>query len=372
MKPATTNSWRPWVFSFSQSRGAPALRVHRARALADDPLEPLRPRGLQERRAVLERLGEPHDRVRPDDRGEPRPPLLERASHQDLTAGLEAVEGVVDQPRAPFLHRREARATAIVERADLPVEDSVAGYPAGKRRGDRREARREVLVVARPKRAKAAANVCDRPVAVELDLVLPGARGRKLRRERRQHRLVAAVRRSCVAVVAAADQEPVDLLAVEMRRHERPDSPETLAGEPDLQAAVPLLLQELVGAPVPDLDVARAVLPARDLAREGRVFERMVLDMNREGLLSRLRWDPLGNGPRGERPGPLEPEVVVEAPRRVLLHDEDRCATRLRARRSSRCERLRRLGRVALFAVAVQPVYLQPRLLPIHRMSIPG
>ena len=46
------------------------------------------------------------------------------------------------------------------------------------------------------------------------------------------------------------------------------------------QAAVLLLLHELVGPLVPELDCSGSVLPLGDLALEGCVLERMVLDMN--------------------------------------------------------------------------------------------
>ena len=58
--------------------------------------------------------------------------------------------------------------------------------------------------------------------------------------------------------------------------------------QPDGETAVRLLLDEVVGATVPDLDEPGAVVPFRDLSLEGRVVERMVLDVHREVLLTRL------------------------------------------------------------------------------------
>ncbi len=52
------------------------------------------------------------------------------------------------------------------------------------------------------------------------------------------------------------------------------------------EPAVLLLLDELVGAPIPDLDGAGAVLARRDLALEIAVVERVVLDVHREVPLS--------------------------------------------------------------------------------------
>ena len=131
-----------------------------------------------------------------------------------------------------------------------------------------------------------------------------------------------------------------------MRGDERPRSLEPLAVEPDGQAAVGLLLDELVRAVVPDLDRAGAVVALRDLARERRVLERMILDVNGEVLLARLERHAFRHGPGGEHAVALEAEVVVQAPRVVPLHDEDRClAAALPAKR------FRRLLAVALALV---------------------
>ena len=92
----------------------------------------------------------------------------------------------------------------------------------------------------------------------------------------------------------------------------------------DGEAAVALLLDELVRAGVPDLDGAGAVVALRDLALEGRVVERVILDVDGERALAGLERHALRHRPRGERAVPLEPEVVVEAPRVVALDDEDR------------------------------------------------
>ena len=102
--------------------------------------------------------------------------------------------------------------------------------------------------------------------------------------ESREHQRYVrpAATRSGGGVVPLADQQPVLLLAVEMGRHERPGPVEPRPVQPDGQPSVLLLLEQLVGAAVPDLDRARAVLPARDLALERRVLERMVLHVHGE------------------------------------------------------------------------------------------
>src|SRR4029079_417886 len=122
---------------------------------------------------------------------------------------------------------------------------------------------------------------------------------------------------------ALAEDQPVLLLAVEVRRDERPDAGQALALEANREPAVPLLLDELVRAVIPDLDGACAVVALRDLALELRVLDRVVLDVDGEVLRARLEGDALGDGPRGEGAVALEPEVVVEPPRVVALDDED-------------------------------------------------
>ena len=119
--------------------------------------------------------------------------------------------------------------------------------------------------------------------------------------------------------------------------------------ETHCQLAVGLLLQELVGAVIPDLDRSRAVLAGRDLTGERGVLERVVLDVHGEGAAARLERHPLGHGPRGEGTFPLEPEVVVEPPGVVTLDDEDRVAGAPPAP-----ERLGRLAGISLALVGVE------------------
>ena len=109
-----------------------------------------------------------------------------------------------------------------------------------------------------------------------------------------------------------------------MRRDEGPRSLEALAVEPERQAAVLLLLEQLVRAPVPDLHSPGAVLALRDLALECSVLERMVFDVDREVLLAGLERHAFGHSPAGQCAVALEAQVVVERSRLVALDDEDR------------------------------------------------
>ena len=265
-----------------------------------------------------------------------------------LAVDLEHVEDVVDERAGALLHDREARSSLLVEGADLTVEDAVGGADGPlERPGDGREALGQVVAPPAREGGLATGDGSDRPIAVPLHLVEPLVAGRNGVGQRRQHRLVPAARASVLdgAVVLLAEEQPVLLVAVELRRHERPQALEALAGEPDGEAAVGLLLDEVVGPVVPDLDRAGAVLAGGDLALEPGVVERMVLDVHGEVALPGLERDPLGNGPARQGAVALEAEVVVEAARVVALDDEHRLA-----RPSPSAERL---GRLALAPFAL-------------------
>ena len=102
------------------------------------------------------------------------------------------------------------------------------------------------------------------------------------------------------------------------------------------QPSVALLLDELVGAAVPDLHRAGAVLALRNLALERRILERVVLDVHGEPSRSGLQRQALRDRPAGERAVPLQPQVVVEPARVVALDDETRALVAPRHRRMAR------------------------------------
>src|SRR6478736_8528666 len=129
-------------------------------------------------------------------------------------------------------------------------------------------------------------------------------------------------RRRAVSVSLAQDQ-PVLRIAVQLRRHERPHAFQPLAVQADGQPPVLLLLDELVGAPVPDLHGAGPVLAGRDLALETGVAERVILDVDGQRALAGLERDALRDRPARKRPVPLQAEVVVEPAGVVALNYED-------------------------------------------------
>ena len=304
---------------------ATALGVARRRPLRHHALEMLFGRRLEQRFAVVERAGELDDRVRREQLLEPSPALGQRQVDRRLAVDLEHVEHLVREPAAPLLHRREARPAVRVERHDLAVDDRVGrAQRLGELLRHDREPLRQVVASARDELGFAAAHVGEGPIPVPLRLELPALAARQLLRQGREHRPVGCGAAGRRPLVALAEYEPVLLVAGEVRRHERPRSLETLAVQPHGEAAVALLLEELVRAAVPDLDRARAVVPLRDLALEAPVLERMVLDVDREVLLAGLERDAFRHRPRGEDAVALEPEVVVQPPRVVPLNDEDR------------------------------------------------
>ena len=117
------------------------------------------------------------------------------------------------------------------------------------------------------------------------------------------------------------------------RRRRRADDRKTpaqlLAVQAELQLAVVdgLLRVGCLGigrerAPVPDDDVAAAVLTLRDDALEVEVLDRVVLDMNGHPAHGRVEARALGDRPRDEHAFDLEAEVVMEPGGAVTLDDE--------------------------------------------------
>src|SRR5947207_14459502 len=103
-----------------------------------------------------------------------------------------------------------------------------------------------------------------------------------------------------------------------------------------------------VDAAVPHDHFARAVLAGRDHALERGVVEGMVLGLRREALFARIECRSLGNGPGLEHAVAFQAQIVVQAPRGMLLDDEEKRATALG---DGRRRGLRRGAEAALCAV---------------------
>src|SRR5690242_8194383 len=78
----------------------------------------------------------------------------------------------------------------------------------------------------------------------------------------------------------------------------------------------------LPGAAVPEEHRAAAVFAGRDDPLELAVIERMILDVNGEPPLLRVEARPFRHRPALQHAVQFETEIVVQAPRRVLLDDE--------------------------------------------------
>src|ERR1051326_9230336 len=75
-------------------------------------------------------------------------------------------------------------------------------------------------------------------------------------------------------------------------------------------------------AAVPDDDRAAAVLALGDVALELEIVERMVFGANRKPLLARHQARSSRHRPALEHAVELEPQIVMQPARRVLLHHE--------------------------------------------------
>ncbi len=276
------------------------------------------------------------------------PALDERQLDQRLRVELEQVEDDEDERARAVLEEREPCAARLVERADLRIEDGVRRAGSELRSpGGWTKALRQIVSVPARERRLTTRDRHERAEAVPLRLVHPALSTGQALGRRREHRRVPA-RRGRRAVLA--EQQPVLRIAVELGGHERPDAVQPLAVEPDGEPSVPLLLQQLVGAAIPDLNGAGAVLAGRDRALEVAVLERVILDVNREMPFTAPQRDALRHRPARERTVPLETEVVVQPARVVALDDE----ARLLGTALLRAERLGRLSRSAFPAIFVE------------------
>ena len=155
-------------------------------------------------------------------------------------------------------------------------------------------------------------------------------------------------------IVALLDQQPVLALLALARAHpdQRPAAFHALAVDQEMQHAAlqPLgrVVQRLPGALVPHHDGAAAVLSFGDRPLEGSVGERVVLGPDGEAFLGRIVARAPRDRPAEQHAVPFQPQVVVQAARRVLLHEEGQRSV---PRFAGRALRFARLGEVALGVV---------------------
>ena len=155
------------------------------------------------------------------------------------------------------------------------------------------------------------------------DLLDRAAAHHRLRHLLQDIRVLGVARR----LVARLDQQPACLLFVRPSAHadQMPGPVELLALELEGETA---LLEPLVriafripATAVPDHHRAAAILALRDGAFERVVLDRMVLDLHGQPLLAGHQARTLGDRPALHHAVELEPEIVVQPPRGVLLDD---------------------------------------------------
>jgi hypothetical protein len=127
------------------------------------------------------------------------------------------------------------------------------------------------------------------------------------------------------------DEEPVGALAaaaVVAQTHQHPAAVQSLALERELQVAAAQRLLGRLGplrnpvAAIPKLHGAAPILAGRNRSFEITVIERMILHLDRETLVGGIVGGAASHRPRLEHAIELEPQVVMQAPRGVLLNDE--------------------------------------------------
>jgi hypothetical protein len=136
-------------------------------------------------------------------------------------------------------------------------------------------------------------------------------------------------------LIAMLDEKPVVALAAvscpSLHAHQHPPAPQLFASDNELELAFAECGAGVGGflfghpvAAIPEHHCAAAVFAFRDRAFEIPVVERMVLDLHRQSLVAGIAGRTFGDSPGFEYPVELEPQVIVQTGRSVLLDDEAR------------------------------------------------
>jgi len=157
-----------------------------------------------------------------------------------------------------------------------------------------------------------------------------GDLGDRAAADHRQRLVLENVRiiRAARFLVLRFDQKPWLLFfpGPAVHAHEMPSPMQLLAvqGESEmtfLVARVRVALR-VPAAAIPNHDGAAAIFPLRDGSLEGVVFDRMIFHVDCEALLVRNETRAASHGPTLHHPAKLEPQVIMQTPRGVLLDDE--------------------------------------------------
>jgi hypothetical protein len=127
------------------------------------------------------------------------------------------------------------------------------------------------------------------------------------------------------------NQEPVVAFSAQpvvLHAHQHPATPQLLTRCRELELALAqgrihiLCFLGHPEAPIPQHYGAAAIFPLGDRAFEVAVVERMVLHLDRQSLVARIKRGSLGHSPGLEDTVVLEPEVIVQAGGGMLLDDK--------------------------------------------------
>ena len=272
----------------------------------------------------------------------------------------------------PLLERAERRPARLVDDARLPVHYALACGELRDRVRDRTETVGPVVLVARVEPNLGAGLAGEQAITVVFHLEEPrrgvgdrlhGDGERRLPDCVEQAARALALLRSADALRPARGDAPADdrlrplgddvvgrvgvrvfgleeeplrlstaaravVSAAPTRANDVPVTDQLFAEESDVEVALlehRVLLaarDRVVRAAVPDEHVAGAVLLVGDAPFELVVGHRVVLGLNRQTARGRVVARALRHRPAHHRPVDFEPEVVVQAPRVVFLHDE--------------------------------------------------
>src|SRR5262245_50201234 len=154
--------------------------------------------------------------------------------------------------------------------------------------------------------------------------------GNRAAADHRQRFVLENVRiiRAARFLVLRFDQKPrlLFLPGPAVHAHDMPSPMQLLAvqGESEMTFFVTRVRVALrvPAAAVPDHDGAAAILSPWDGSLECVVFDRMIFDVDRKPLLVRNEARAAGDRPALHHAIELEPQIIVQAPRGVLLDDE--------------------------------------------------
>ncbi len=349
----------------------PRARAHvrRALALGDEAL-PAAPLRLLERAVPrqLDLLGHLERRLHAREQAlQQLAPGLQGPGPEIQSIQPQQIKGHEAQLAALVLEELEARAPLGIQRDDLAVNHSLGDAQPLQRLRDRGEAPGQIIAVAALEGESAPGERGNGAEAVVLHLeevgLLAGLLGSGQPREHgRPHALEQRLRgrvrtleralahgaasltapglhglgvlggdvvAGVLGAIQCLETQPLVLAPSHPRADEVPAALELLAVELHHQVALLALLMGLagrhrvVGALVPEQRVPAAILLVRDAALEAGVGQGVVLGLHREPLRLRIIAGALGEGPTRQGAVDLQPQVIVQPGRVMLVHDEE-------------------------------------------------